>query len=126
MIGWWEDERLTLLFHAAVPPEVYTDNLGRHRQVESDAAGLEGCDHDLASLVFFEVDERFVTFDLIHPTIELPPFVSRVSKPPCRPLCRYLDEAPFFFGEHLSEDVHPGHVNSRPLPSSITATTYKV
>lgn len=72
VVWWWEEERLTLLFHAAVPPEVYTNNFGRHRQVESDAAGLEGCDHDLASVVFFEVDERFVTFDLIHPTIELP------------------------------------------------------
>lgn len=64
-------ELLTLLFNTAVPPKVNTDDLGRHREVEPDAARAKGCDHDLALRVIFEVLECLDAASLAHTTVEL-------------------------------------------------------
>ncbi len=49
--------RLTLLFDAAVPPEVNADDFRSHCEVEADAAGFERGDHDFAGVVVLEIDE---------------------------------------------------------------------
>ena len=112
--------RRTLLFDAAVPPEVNADDFGRHCEVEANAAGFEGGDHDFAGVVILEIHEGLFTFRMAHLTVELLCLVSGILLWSVkRSRSRYLHEAPFFLGEQLGEDVHPEHVNETPFQSLI-------